>query len=155
MFKTFSARVVTLRLVIVIHHPRTTRLCDRKEIRMKINALVPTLLLGATLALPASVLAQDGDFGPSSSVQWSNCKVAQVATFADRVHVHCVTGVYPYFASPTSNSAEATRLVTLGTAAMMGAGTLWILSDMRKQDAAAYGCALNDCRRPIEIQLNK
>jgi hypothetical protein len=122
---------------------------------MKITGL-PSLALAAALVAPVDAFAQ-GDSGPDSSVQWSDCSVGEVATFDNRVHVRCVESgwVVPFFASPTSSSAEAARLVTLGTAAMMGAGRLWILSDLRLHDAASYGCLVHDCRRPLQMMLRK
>lgn len=126
---------------------------------MKISTLVTTLMLGATLALPASVLA-DEDHGPS--VIWAKCEVAEVATFSNRVHVRCVNNAVNYlavryFASPTTNSAEAARLVTLGTAALTGAGAghLWVRFNIYDYAAASYGCGSNDCRRPMEMMLIK
>lgn len=137
MFKTAMARFATLRC-------------------MKVGRFASPLVFCVALTA-VEALAQDGDIGYDSNVRWSSCKVDQVATYATRVHVRCGgTGFFfRYFASPTSNAAEAARLVTLGTAAMTGAGTLWILADMRKQDAASYGCAVHDCRRPMDMQFNK
>ena len=119
---------------------------------MKISALVPTVMLGATFALPASVLAQE-------IPTWGRCRVDEVATFANRVHIRCagnagVDYAVHYLASPTSNSAEATRLVTLGTASLMGAGFLWILFDLAG-NASSYGCETANCKRPIEMHLQK
>ena len=127
---------------------------------MKTRALVQALMLGATLALPATVMAQD-DGGYDTPVYWAKCQVVEVATFSNRVHVKCSTtqaGQYiplRYFASPTSSSSEAQRLVTMGTAALMGAGGgyLWVLLDLRDLTAISYGCFNNDCRRPIETKL--
>ena len=129
---------------------------------MKIRSLVPTLMFCAAVALPTGALAQD-DGGYSNAVYWADCHVVEVATFTNRVHVKCantVAGEYiplRYFASPTSNSAEAARLVTLGSAALMGAGggKLWVHLDLSKTDATSYGCAANDCRRPIDTMLIK
>ena len=120
---------------------------------MKISALVPTLMLGAILALPASVRAYDGN-----EVWAKTCKVTEVATYPNRVHVLCVgpyTNDIVYFASPTTNSAEAARLVTLGTSALTSAGNLYVVYDLWNTDAASYGCAAHNCRRPIEMRLTK
>ena len=117
---------------------------------MKIRALVQTLLLGAALALPASALALDA----------TRCRVDEVATFPNRVHVRCSDiphslPTWPrYFAVP-SGTSEATRLVTLGSAAFMDARDLLIRYDILDMNAAQYGCDNQNCRRPIEIQLNK
>ena len=118
---------------------------------MQSSALVQTLLLGAALALPASGLAQSDEFATN------RCKVEEVATYQNRVHVRCNEQVYGaywprYFASPTSSSSESTRLVTLGSAALTGAGDLLITYEVLETDAQSYGCDESDCRRPLEIR---
>ena len=129
---------------------------------MTMTSRVHALMLAAALALPAAARAND-DGGYTNAVYWAECQVVEVATFANRVHVKCSTtlaGEYiplRYFASPTSNSAEAARLLAMGTAALTGAGggKLWVLLDLSKSDAVSYGCAWNDCRRPLETRLVK
>ena len=115
---------------------------------MTIRALVPTLLLGAALALPASALAQF----PGVHI----CKVIEVATFSNRVHVQCqdaAAGDIRFFAAPTSSSSEATRLVTLGSAALAGAGDLVVGFPFFDPNTESFGCAVENCRRPFSIQL--
>jgi hypothetical protein len=121
---------------------------------MKIRALLRTLLLGAALGLPASALAQ--------LLHTHECKVIEVATFPNRVHVSCQDavcslwyGCLRFYAVPTSNAGEAGRLTTLGSAALTGAGAgaLAIDFDWSNLDAASYGCAVADCRRPLLIRL--
>ena len=120
---------------------------------MNFNAVAPALVLAAVLARPAVGLAQDTDQGPATYT--GNCHVLNVATFSNRVHVECASGAYfRFFASPTSASSEANRLVTLGSAAMTGAGYLQIRFQMSTSDAASYGC-MQDCRRPLEVILRK
>jgi hypothetical protein len=119
---------------------------------MKSSALVQTLLLGAALALPASALAQDGE----SNFSTTQCTVEEVATFANRVHVKCKDRAISFFASPTSNAGESTRLVTLGSAALLGAGDLEITFEVFSLDnAESFGCLRGNCRRPIQIRLIK
>ena len=119
---------------------------------MKLSAFVQTLLLGAALALPASALALEGV---------TRCPVDEVATFQNRVHVRCGARYWDkspwpsYFAVPTSSSNEAARLVTMGTAAYMGDWQLQIFYDVDDMNAASYGCANQDCRRPTKILLYK
>jgi hypothetical protein len=126
---------------------------------VNVNAIVSTLVLGVTLSNPASAQSQN--------LSLTNCIVDEVQVLPNRVHVRCGPGSYPnfprYFASPISNSAEATRLATLGTFAMMGAGylgnfnqgNLLIWHDPSDNGAASYGCEVNDCRRPVQIQVLK
>lgn len=123
---------------------------------MQLRTLVQTLMLGAVLALPASALAQSA-LDPSGGTVTSICKVIEVATFLNRVHVRCDpkydTSSPLFYASPTSNPSEATRLVTLGSAALMGAGDLLVVWEAFVSDAEAFGCLAKDCRRPVEIRL--
>jgi hypothetical protein len=121
---------------------------------MKLKALVHTLLFGAALALPASARAQSA-LSPDGGTVTSLCKVIEVATFPNRVHVQCQydPSSPTFYASPTSSSSEATRLVTLGSAALMGAGDLLVVWEPFVYDAASFGCLVKDCRRPTEIRL--
>lgn len=119
---------------------------------MKLSALLQTLLLGAALALPAGALAQ---LSPDGGTVTSLCKVIEVATFSNRVHVQCKDDLSSptFYASPTSSSSEATRLVTLGSAALMGAGDLLVVWEPFVYDAESFGCLVKDCRRPVVIRL--
>jgi hypothetical protein len=121
------------------------------EAHMKVITLVPILMLAAGLALPASPAR-------ALTTTWQECQVIEVRTYANRVHVLCAWSdqVFgPYFAVPTSSSAEATRLVTLGTASLMGGGRLRILLGLDDFTGPSYGCLINDCRRPLEVILSK
>jgi len=123
---------------------------------MHIPTLVSTLLLGTALALPALARA-DEDYGPN--IITDPCPVLEVATFANRVHVKCQQGgttLVPFFAVPTGSASEATRLVTLGSAALMGAGKLEITYEVTSTtDIEAFGCLKRDCRRPLQLRLAK
>jgi hypothetical protein len=163
-FKTPAVRVETLRPVILrrsdgvgideLEVPfglNSSKPFDPTEAPMKITTLVPTLMLAAGLALPASPAR-------AMSTTWQECQVVEVRTTANRVHVQCallgeVFG--PYFAVPTSSAAEATRLVTLGTAAMTGGGRLQILLGLDDFTGPSFGCSIHDCRRPLEVILRK
>jgi hypothetical protein len=123
---------------------------------MKSSALIPTLLLGAALALSASARA-DEDHG--SGILTLLCTVVEVATYPNRVHVACqdgdLFGIH-FFAAPTSSASEATRLVTLGSAALLGAGDLEIVYEqIELDDIESFGCLESNCRRPLEIKLRK
>jgi hypothetical protein len=119
---------------------------------MTSRASIWVLAFGMALALPASALAHT-----------HVCQVLEVATFTNRVHVLCkddyregnVFYGIRYFAVPTSNSGEAARLTTLGSAALLGAGDgeLTIDFDLHNGDATAYGCISLDCRRPLGVRL--
>jgi hypothetical protein len=109
---------------------------------MKIRALVKSLALAAALiALPGSARAD-----------W--CRVAELYSFSNRVHVKCADLVYPgfsYFAVPRTNAAEVASFTTMASMAM--GGYLWIDFNMFDMSAASFGCANNDCRRALSWRL--
>ena len=109
VFKTFAARVVILRLGSVRHslcrrsdfsrcprhcwlrkssvaRARHTRAPSKGNSYEESVPLSPTRVLGAILALPASVLADAG----YPNVWAKTCKVSEVATSPNRVHAECV-----------------------------------------------------------------
>ena len=120
---------------------------------MKTRALVPVIALHAMLTVSPSARSQ-------GEIWTKDCKVTEVAAVFGRVHVRCGWGpahvgdIY-YFAAPTSASAEAARLVALGTTALTSGANLRIRYDWNYTDAASFGCALHDCRRALELWLTK
>jgi hypothetical protein len=108
---------------------------------MKIRALVSSLALAALIALPGSALAE-----------W--CRVAELYSFGNRVHVRCADLVYPgftYFAVPLTNAAEVASFTSMASMAM--GGYLWIDFNMFDTSAASFGCANHDCRRALGWRL--
>jgi hypothetical protein len=115
---------------------------------MKIKSLGLAVML-ATL-LPVQEAA--------ANVVTFTCEVVEVATLHNRVHLHCnIQGILMYFAVPTSSSAEAQRLVTMGTAALVAgpAKTFWVTYDAGDLQGASYGCQPANCRRPIGFGFRK
>lgn len=118
---------------------------------MKINATILVFLAGAILALPSTTHANDLPF-----IYTTTCNVVEVVTFSNRVHFKCSNTVHPiYFAVPTSSSAEATRLVTMASTALMGGGKIEVTYDYVDATPVSYGCMYSDCRRPIKLRLFK
>ena len=113
------------------------------------KAMISTLVTGALLAIPWPAAAQ------SSDAMTMPCKVEEVATYPNRVHVRCQSNIYlRYFASPTSSPSEAERLVTLGAAALTSGAMLDVTyNPFEYWDA--YGCLQQDCRRPVLIRLRR
>jgi hypothetical protein len=111
-------------------------------------------VVGAVLVPPP---AQANDEVPLT--QWGVCHVSEVATFANRVHVRCLLpAMAVYFAVPTSSSAEATRLVALGTAALISGRPLSIEAKFFVSSSDGYeswGCMSHDCRRALAVVLPK
>lgn len=84
--------------------------------------------------------------------QWVDCTPVEVATYLNRVHVRCSTGLNGiiFFAIATNRSADetafATRAVAIANTALVAGRPLKILYDFNDNTAAAFGCLLADCR---------
>src|SRR4029077_14041197 len=113
---------------------------------MKNKGLVRSLVLGFALFAPAaSVLA---------TTLTTYCYVDEVRTFSNRVHVHCsFSGYTPYFAVPTSSSAEAGRFIQMATMAWDSSQPLFVEYDPYA-DASSFQCGYNDCRRALNVSLS-
>ena len=114
---------------------------------MKISSLGLAVMLAAML--PAQEAAAD--------VVTFTCEVTEVATFQNRVHLQCnIQGILLYFAVPTSSSAEAQRLITMGNAALAAPGkTFWVTYDAADLQGQSYGCLASNCRRPLGFGFRK
>ena len=108
---------------------------------------------GLAALLAAMLPAQDA----AADVVSFTCEVTEVATFQNRVHLQCnIQGILLYFAVPTSSSAEAQRLITMGNAALAAPGrTFWVTYDASDLQGASYGCLPSNCRRPIGFGFRK
>jgi hypothetical protein len=92
--------------------------------------------------------------------QWISCTPIQVATYANRVHVRCSTGLngITFFAIPTARGTDeaafASRAIVVADAALVAGRRLSILYDFADQSGAAFGCQVADCRvaRAVAIE---
>lgn len=90
------------------------------------------------------------------------CTVVDVATFGDRVHIHCTQGLtacsltpggcpdQPLYFAVETGSPMAASVVQSGIAAMMNKHYLQISYDDNPDENPA-GCQQNDCRRIIGV----
>ena len=98
---------------------------------------VPRLRVGAAVAAAS----------PDANV-WVSCTPANVAVFAERVHVKCtaaVSGIW-YFAVSTQNPASAARFLSVMSTAQAAGRTLSIWYNPSDTSGAAWGCQSSDCR---------
>jgi hypothetical protein len=110
---------------------------------MKMKAVVTSLAFAAALI---------GSAGSALAGEW--CRVAELYSFSNRVHVRCAELVYPgfsYFAVPLTNAAEVASFTSMASMAM--GGYLWIDFNMFDMSAASFGCANHDCRRAMGWRL--
>jgi len=94
--------------------------------------------------------------GTSSAAVWVDCTPANVATFANRVHVKCTAtfgGGIQYFAVASSDTAYANRFQSLASSALVAGRTVSILYDPADLSGGAFGCSTNDCRRAQGIAI--
>jgi hypothetical protein len=94
---------------------------------------------------------------PLAAASWYTCTPVNVAAFSQRIHVKCSasvgTGIW-YFAVPTSNAANAARMLSLLSTAHVAGRTLWIQSDLADTSGASIGCQTNDCRLIIAAEMH-
>ena len=97
------------------------------------------------------------DINAPQGLVWANCTPNNVAVFTDRVHViRCssdVNGIW-YFAYPTADDAEATRVLSLLTSAQVTGRLLQILYDPADTTSGPpISCNANDCRVITAVAL--
>ncbi|GAB4263152.1 MAG: hypothetical protein Kow0080_01200 [Candidatus Promineifilaceae bacterium] len=117
----------------------------------------------ATASEQASPVAQTGEgnglsgAADTAAAVWGNCTPYHVAVFSSRIHVRCQTAVNGilYFAFPTTNDAEAARILSLFTSAQVTGRLLQVLYDPADTTTGpAIGCGANDCRVITAVILN-
>lgn len=89
--------------------------------------------------------------GPMSVL--SPCTVLDVGVFIQRVHVRCTTtvniggNIIAWWAYPTSDSAGASRFLSLFETAKATGSTLTLYYDANDLTGSTFGCGNTDCRR--------
>jgi hypothetical protein len=78
------------------------------------------------------------------------CTPSQVVVFAEapRLHVRCSEsfGGIVYFATPTTDAAQASRILSVIESALIAGRPLVIKYDPSDTSGAGIGCQTNDCR---------
>ncbi len=92
----------------------------------------------------------------SGNQVWADCLPARVAVFGNRIHVRCTAAVSNlwYFAYPTTDDAEAARVLSLMTTAQVTGQTLGVLYDPNDTTSGpAVGCLAADCRLLLALEM--
>jgi hypothetical protein len=93
---------------------------------------------------------------------WFSCaagNIQSVAAFAIRVHMACKTAYsdsgtsITYWAYPTSDSAGASRILSLFTTAQVTGKTLLVYFTPGDTSGSAWGCGASDCRRITAAEI--
>jgi hypothetical protein len=105
--------------------------------RWRLVFLLPSLLCSTAYAASAS------------------CTVRDVATFPERVHVHCFESYnnISYFAAPTSNTSFASLIQSMASTALAGGKKLAITYDPSDLSGSAFGCGTANCRPILNILI--
>ena len=113
--------------------------------------IIVAALAGSGLRLRASTAVAAE---PDAST-WYTCTPANVATYTSRIHVKCTaaTAGIIYFAYPTKDNANASRFLSLLSAALVAGKQVDILYDPADLSGTTYGCGSNDCRPIIAVAL--
>jgi hypothetical protein len=122
----------------------------RKSILWAAGLLGLAVILGiaATVIFSAHSVAAAPTVGATHT-----CSPDRVVSANVRVVAHCASG-YPinvattifWFAYPTSDSANASRMLSLFETAKATGSTLTFYFDTTDTSGTAYGCLANDCR---------
>ena len=108
--------------------------------------LVSALLLVGSISPQAKAVAA----APVAPSSYFVCTPVSVATFTNRVHVRCSAeappgGIY-WFGVSTSNSASASRFLSIFTTAKVTGKNVAIWYDVSDTSGNAWGCGSSDCR---------
>ena len=114
----------------------------RRNVTFLIIFIAAVILLMVTRPSQASV--------PSTPTDYFICTPNQVGTFYNRVHVRCVPSApenIAYFAvCGDTNSAFASRALSVFTTAKVTAKNLAIYYDPADTSGTSCGCSSSDCR---------
>lgn len=115
-----------------------------------VGALTALLLAMAIGITQAQGPEPQGDTASAlAPAAWYTCTPAQVGAFKNGIHVKCTaaaSGGIWYFAYPTSDTANASRFLSLLSTALVAGKQVTIQYDPADTSGAAYGCLVSDCR---------
>ena len=135
----------------------------RKLGKVKNNHLIVEIALILALlivVLSSSVPTQAAQpAAPLSAPAWYTCvSVHDVSVYNSRVHIKCnstipvITNVY-YFAVPSSDSANASRYLSLFETALLSGKPLMLFVDAADTSGNTWGCSAGDCRVIVGAQV--
>lgn len=91
------------------------------------------------------------------SETWVICTPIVIGTFNNRVHVRCAQsyGGVDFFAAPTSNPANAARVLSTISTAQIAGRTLNILYDPDDLSGSDYNCDVGNCRALHAVEFGQ
>jgi endo-1,4-beta-D-glucanase Y len=126
---------------------------------MKRNALYNALRVwGYAMLMASTVVVSSASLTKTAFAAQKvfNCNPDGVAMFpTSRIHVRCSPGdgSILFFALGVSNSAEANRVLSIISTALVTKRKLQIWYDPADVSGASIGCQTNDCRLILGVQM--
>lgn len=123
----------------------------RKWLTYGLVAILLVLVLGLGVAVGRKLSTTPVRAAPLSSPAVFTCTPNLVVSANVRVVVRCATGysgnpAIVWFAYPTTDSAGASRMLSVFETAKATGSTVTLYFDDADLSGAAYGCQTNDCR---------
>ena len=126
--------------------------------RLSLKWVLVTLLLllaagGLVAAGRLSAQMIHAQAAPSATLAYFVCTPVEAGVFINRVHVSCTTAVSIggkniwWWAYPTSDSAGASRFLSLFETAKATGATVTLSYDPSDLSGATFSCNNSDCRR--------
>ncbi len=111
------------------------------------GCLILVVILVVTLTSLNDHTPAHADTNASPSYDWHTCNPTEVATFTNRIHVHCSVGVgdIDFFAAPT-NSEHVDRYLSIIMFAIERNTELFVAYDISDLSGSSFGCRNDDCR---------
>lgn len=142
------------------------RFLNPSRLRLACEVLLIALVLAAGLSrfIPTRAAAAPAPNAPTATY-WYVCNPANhVGVFPDRVHVYCATttpiggapdisGIHWFAVSTTTDSASASRYMSLLQTAVITAKPIWLMVDPNDTSGVSFGCAAADCRRLYGMEM--
>jgi hypothetical protein len=121
---------------------------NRRSAAVTVLALLLVVFLVSLLTRNMTIQARPSEPQRPEAAGWVSCTPITVAVYVNRIHVKCAAAIggVQYFAFPTTDSASASRFLSVISAAQVAGRTLTILYDPADTSGTAYGCQASDCR---------
>jgi len=119
---------------------------NRRHVR-RLAVVLPVVAAVVLLLVSSTPTQASAPAAPSAFYQ---CTPDNVAAFTNRVHVHCTvpynTTIYWFAYCSTNDSATASRMLSVFTAAKALGGHIGLYFDPNNTSGTACGCGSGDCR---------
>ena len=134
------------------------------RLAVEIVLVIAALTFAFSRSSPSEAASGAAPAAPAA-LYWYQCNAPNfVGLFYERIHVYCTStspiagapalsaAIY-WFAVPTTDSAAASRFLSLFQSASIAAKVLWVQVDPNDTSGSAFGCGSANCRRIFGAEL--